>query len=279
MIKVLCLVFLLLTGLATADGLDGRTVILLVSEHRSGDPSAEAVKSELLRKREELGLEKKDMPIVFMGFADSDAERQYFDRLGFQSFDSPVLCVVEWGNPGRFGPKKVVSDAIARTATPQHVDFVVGHWLKETGRSTEEPVAIVKPPTKPVENTEPQEPGEIEIVSTRFEASGKPLYITNAGIRIKNVDTKALRNISIRFYSKRSLEDDWNLMRKKTLERLPIGYFASRDVVGDTKQFGLTDDLGSSVPCFYRIEVEHGGQVRFREGDFIPIEGSVRVRP
>ena len=276
MMKTLCLILFLLTGLVMADGLDGRNVILVVSEHRSGDPKAEAVRGELMRAREELGLDKVDMPIVFMGFEDSDTERQYFDRLGFKSIDSPVLCVVEWGNPGRFGPKQVVDHAIARSATPQHVEFIVANWLKATGR-TEGPVTV-KPPSEKPEEPENQGPGELEIISTRFEVSGKPLFLTNARIRIKNVDEKTLRDITIRFYSKRTLEDDWNLMGKKILERLPVGFFASPDLVKDTKSFGLVDELGSSVHCYYRIEVEHGGRVQAKEGEFTPAEGPVRLR-
>lgn len=270
--KHIILILLLLTAMATAVGLDGATVILLVSEHRTGDPRMEAVKKKLLAEREKLGFSKQDMPIVFMGFADSDTERQYFDRLGFQSFDSPVLCVAEWGNPARFGPKKVVDYAIARSATPQHVDYIVSNFLKATGREYNPITAPSPSPTPPPVTGEP---GDLAIISVRFEAAGKPLYMTNAGIRIKNNGSETVRDITIRFYSKKTIEDSWKLMGKKTLDKLPKGYFATRDIVGDTKAFELVDEEGNAVRCFYRIEIEHAGQVISEEGEFVPSEGPV----
>ena len=106
--RLIPFILLLLTLAASAVELDGKTVILLVSEHRTGDPKMESVKARLLEERSALGYSTEDMPVVFMGFKDSDTEREYFDRLGFQEFDTPVLCVVEWGNPARFGPKRVL---------------------------------------------------------------------------------------------------------------------------------------------------------------------------
>jgi hypothetical protein len=267
--KFILLILLLLTSFAAAVELDGRIVILLVSEHRSGDAQMESVKEELLKVRDQLGYSKEDMPIVFMGFKDSDTEKTYFDRLGFQEFDSPVLCVAEWGNPARFGPKQVVDYAIARGANPENVDYIVGEYLKATGKSVDADNPVI-----PV----PSPAGVLEIVTTRFEASGKPLYMTNVGVRIKNSDDHTLRDITIRFYNKLQQEDDWRLMGEKTLKKLPSGYFGTRDIVGDTKKFQLTDENNNAVRCFYRIEVEQGGKTIFEEGEFVPSEGPVGIR-
>ena len=265
--KKLTLIFLiLLASLASAIELDGKTVILLVSEHRSGDPRMESVKKKLLEERESLGFDTENMPIVFMGFKDSDTEKRYFDRLGFQEVDSPVLCVVEWGNPARFGPKKVLDYAIARSATPDHVDSIVKDYLAMRDAP---PEGGVTPPIPP------RTGGELEIVNVRFEAAGKPLYLTNAGVRLQNTGTETAREITVRFYCKLSAQDSWQLMGKKTLAKLVSGYFATRDVVGDTRNFGLTDENGNAIPCLYRIEVEHAGKVIYEEGQFIPNEEPV----
>ncbi|MCA9779673.1 MAG: hypothetical protein KC800_23255, partial [Candidatus Eremiobacteraeota bacterium] len=205
--KKLTLIFLiLLAPLACAVELDGKTVILLVSEHRSGDPRMESVKKKLLEEREALGFDTENMPIVFMGFKDSDTEKKYFDRLGFQEVDSPVLCVVEWGNPARFGPKKVLDYAIARSATPEHVDSIVKDYL---AMRDVPPDGGVTPPVPP------RAGGELEIVNVRFEAAGKPLYLTNAGVRLQNTGTETAREITVRFYCKLSAQDSWQIMGKK----------------------------------------------------------------
>ncbi len=265
--KMVLAILILLTSVASAVELDGRTVILLVSEHRSGDPRMESVKKKLLDERDALGFDTENMPIVFMGFRDSDTEKKYFDRLGFQEVDSPVLCVVEWGNPARFGPKKVLDYAIARSATPEHVDSIVRDYLAIKDGP---PDGGINPP--PIS---PDASGELEIVSIRFEAAGKPLYMTNAGVRLQNSGTETAREITIRFYCKLSAQQSWKLIGKKTLAKLVSGYFATRDVVGDTREFGLTDENGNAIRCLYRIEVEFAGKVIYEEGEFIPNEEPV----
>lgn len=268
--RLIILIALLVTSLASAVGLDGRTVILLVSEHRSGDPKMELVKAKLLETREKLGYSTDEMPIVYMGFMDSDTERTYFDRLGFQSFDSPVLCVAEWGNPARFGPKQIVADAIVRSATPDHVDYIVENYLRAIGKSENPDINPSPSPTPP-----PTTDSGVDIVTVRFEASGKPLYLTNAAVRIKNNLPETATGITIRFFIKVAPTDSWTLIGKKTIERLPSGYFATRDIVGDTRKFSLVDDQGSAIPCYYRFEVEQDGNVLFNEGKFAPSERPV----
>jgi hypothetical protein len=272
--KFVLLILLLVTAMGSAQSLDGKIVILLVSEHRSGDSRMEEVKTKLLDLREKLGFSKEQMPIVFMGFADSDTERKYFDRLGFQAFDSPVLCVAEWGNPARFGPKRIVDYAIARSATPQHVDYIVEQYLKAVNLSVDGPIAHPSP--SPTTTPSPGETG-LKIVNVRFEASGKPLFLTNAGVRVKNFGSQTVRSITIRFYNRISLQDAWQFMGEKTLEKIPAGYVASRDVVGDTRDFRLVDSQKNAVRCFYKIEVEYNGNIIVEEGEFSPSEGPVGV--
>lgn len=263
--RLILLLLIFLCGGASAVDLDGRIVILLVSAHRTGDPAMEAVKSKLLAIRQELGYTTESMPVVFMGFKDSDTERKYFDRLGFQAFDSPVLCVVEWGNPARFGPKRVLDYAIARSATPQHVDFIVKNYI-HTIENPEGPEKPVLPP--PMTDTE-----DLEIQNVRFEASGQPLYLTNVGVRIRNNSELVARGVTLRFFCKASADEGWRLMGKKVIDKLLPGNIASRDIVGDTRDFGLVNTENNSIRCLYRIEVEQGGKVIHQEGEFIPYAG------
>ena len=65
------------------------------------------------------------------------------------------------------------------------------------------------------------------------------------------------------------------MMGKKTLNKLVSGYFASRDIVGDTREMNLADAEGNAIRCFYRIEVEYGGNTIYEEGEFIPNENAI----
>ena len=263
--RLILVMLMLLCGGASAVNLDGRIVILLVSAHRTGDPRMEAVKSELLKMRQDLGYDTESMPVVFMGFEDSDTERKYFDRLGFQAFDSPVLCVVEWGNPARFGPKRVLDYAIARSATPQHVDFIVKNYLK----TVEDPGSLEGPALPPpLTDTD-----GLEIQNVRFEASGQPLYLTNVAVRLRNNTDLVARDVTLRFFCKTSTDEGWRLMGKKVIDKLLPGNIASRDIVGDTRNFGLVNAENNSIRCYYRVEVEQGGKVIHQEGEFIPYAG------
>ncbi|MFA7482858.1 MAG: hypothetical protein WC314_20290 [Vulcanimicrobiota bacterium] len=260
--KLVLILLILFASIASAVELDGRTVILLVSAHRSGDQRMEEVKKKLLEERSALGLDTESMPIVFMGFKDSDTEREYFDRLGFQEFDSPVLCVVEWGNPARFGPKRVLDYAIARSATPFHVDEIVRNYLAVKDLPPGE--TLTQPPVSPHAS------GGLEIETVRFEAGGHPHYLMNTAVRLRNSGASTVRDIDVRFYCKVEETAPWQLIGKKPLDKLVSGYIASREIVGDSRQAGLTDENGFVRPCLYRIEVESGGNIIYQEGEFIP---------
>lgn len=284
MIRRTASILAFLLSVTYAAGLDGRMVILVVSEHRTGDPKMKVLEDELRRMRKELGYTKDEMPLVFMGFADSDTEKEYFDRLGFQSFDSPILCVAEWGNPARFGPKRVVDYAIARSATRQHVAPIIKAFLETEGLVRKDPFPLPPPtsnPLPPITTPHPpvgDAPGQLELLNVRFEASGKPLYMTNVGVRIRNADARTLRNITVRFYCKTNATGDWFLMDTKQIDKIPAGHFVSRDVVNDTRKFNLVDENQSAMRCRYRIEVEHAGQTLVEEGEFVPAESPVGMR-
>lgn len=266
----------MLISVASAAGLDGRLVILVVSEHRAGDAKMKVLENELRRVRKELGYSKEKMPLVFMGFKDSDTERKYFDRLGFQAFDAPIVCVAEWGNPARFGPKKIIDYAIVRSATKHHIPFIVDAWLKAEGHKPKTgPTPAPPPPPPPVSDSRP---ARIELLNVRFEASGKPLYMTNVGVRIKNWEEHTIRDITVRFFCKPPGQRQWLLMGTKTVNKIPSGHFVSRDIIGDTKDFNLVDENENATSCPYRIEVEQGGRVITEEGTFVPAESPVGVR-
>ena len=272
--KRLCLLFLfLLSGLAGAVELDGRTVILVVAEHRANDPVVSSMEAELIRLRTELGMSAEDMPIIFMGFADSDTDKANFDRLGFKAADAPVMCVVEWGKPARFGPKKVLGAAIKRHAEVQHSAAIVNAYLGQMGfdnRLPEPPGFGLRPTPAPVEVVD-NSPGRLEIDKVRFEVGGKTLFLTNVGVRVRNLEQRTLRDVKVRVFAKPTKSTEWKLVDEQIVPKILAGNMVVRDNVSDSGKLGLVGDDGLALPSQYRIEVEHMGKVVSKEGDFVPI--------
>ena len=256
----LLLAFLLLAlSLPTiAWQLDGKTVILVVSKHREGDSEMDVLRERVKEVRQSLGYSTQSMPIVFMGFADSDTDRKYFDRLGFQAADSPVLAVVEWGNPARFGPKRIIGRGIVRKAGPDQVDFIA--------KSFQEAIDAPEPPV-----TTPLPLAQIlDVVSVRFKPRGEPIYHSTAGIRLRNTKNLTLKDLTVRYYAKLPLETSWKLLAERKIESLPPGNFVSRDVVFDSRESTLLDTSGQAQDCLYRFEVNCGDETLVEEGNYDP---------
>lgn len=269
-----CLMLLLMmTGLAGATDLDGRTVILVVSEHRQDDPVQAELEGELTRLRMELGLTEDEMPIQTVGFADSDVDRAHLGRLGFRAEDGPVLCVVEWGNPARFGPKRVLGSAIVRKAKAGHSAAIINAFLAQSGREQRLPEAP-EYGLRPYSGAQPvvdNSPGRLEIEKVVFEVGGSTLFTTHMNARIRNLESRTLRDVKVRFYARPTQSPDWKLVYEQTVDKILANNTLVRDHMGDSKALGLVGPDGWALPSQYRIEVEHGGQVVSKEGEFRPL--------
>lgn len=269
-----CLVLLfMMTGLVSAVELDGKTVLLVVTEHRENDATQAGLASELTRLRTELGLSLEEMPIQYAGYEDSDGERAVLERLGFKAEDCPVMCVVEWGNPERFGPKRVLGDAIVRNAKVGHGPAIVNAFLKQTGRPaslTEKDGFALKPVPSWVAVPDTV-PGKLEIDNVRFEVGGQTLFLTHMGARIRNLESRVLRDVKFRFFVRPKGATEWKLAYEQSVEKILAGNSLVRDSIGDSKELGLVGADGWAVPSEYKVEVEHVGQVVSKEGEFIPL--------
>lgn len=269
-LSLVILALLLLFQPAFGLSLDGRLVVLVVGEHREKDPELTALEGFLVRQRGEIGLDTESMPIVLMGFRDSDNERGYFSRLGFKELDAPVVCVVRWGSPQRFGPKEVVGGHILRGAHAEdtaELNRILAGYLELTnqGHLASKLSGGGRIPIGPSTS-------DVLIEDSRFEANGSPIFMVNSRIRIKNTGSDALNDIRFRFYYRLGQGGEWRLLGEQSVQRLPGGYVCSRDVVVDSRKLGLLDQDQHVRPCDFRIEVHFSGRVRSVEGRFVPRE-------
>lgn len=252
---------------ASSPSLAGRSVILVVTPHRS-DELAQHLESLLGGYRDQLGLDRSELPIVLMGFQDSDTEAAFFQRLGFHADDAPVVCLAQWGDPARFGPKKVIGDSIVRRATGIKAEraavLMLRDWLDINGHSD------LVPQLEQLSGGIPGA-GRLIIVDTAFEANGAPLYLANARVRLRNTGVAALpAGARIRYFAKPKGHTRWILLGTQELGRVPGGDQMVRDLMVDTRKFDLLDKDRGILPCHYRVEVTWQGHTISRQGYFVP---------
>jgi hypothetical protein len=163
MLRILLLILILTSSSLAAPDLSGKEVLLIVSAQRS-DLDGEWLELALRGMRHDLGLTTADIPVVRMGFDDTDAQDEHFERLGISKENGPFVCLARWGSPATTGPQSIVDELLIEKAErgrgleePRSL-FVA--WLKRTGRSNLVP--IITPP--------PPEPALIEVPDPALEA-------------------------------------------------------------------------------------------------------------
>lgn len=247
------------TPSASATEWDGRTVLLLFTGPNVEDPGGEQLEAELSRLRESLRPQVGDVPLVIMRLGEQGSDPSFMPRLGFRAEDLPVLCVVEWGNPARFGPKRVLNNAIVRKAQSGHAARVLNAFLAASQLEARVP----EPPApKPAKDTRP---GKLELEAVRFEVGGTVL---NVAARVRNTDTRRLEEITVRFYVRLPEATEWTLLAEQTIAAIPAGQVATRDHLTDTVQLGMVSTAQKPAHCFYKVEVEHYGSTATREGEY-----------
>lgn len=265
---VVLLALLCLAPVQAQEVLDGRNVILVVTEHRT-DELSQRLNDMLGSYRSRLGLTRESLPLVFMGFADSDTEGEYYRRLGFKAEDAPVVCMAEWGNPGRFGPKRVYPEAIFRSAQGlkgEHAAAVVlREWLQKEGYSN------LLPQLRELMGGMPGA-GELKIQDVEFQANGRPLFVLNARARLRNVGVATVRDAVVRFYCRPDSDAQWTLLGEQVVNKILGGHVVARDLVADTRNLPIVNSQGAIQPCEYRVEVVQDGEVSSLEGRFFPSE-------
>lgn len=161
------LTILFLTTLVThaQPSLDGREVFLVVTAERT-DLDGEWLELTLRGMRNDLAIPAQDIPVVRMGFEDSDANAVYFERLELKAEDAPTLALVRWSENEDDGPEELLESLhnLRRQnglASPR--DFFI-RWLEANNRDEE--AAQLRP--KPVPEPEPEDPAQVAFRQHRY---------------------------------------------------------------------------------------------------------------
>lgn len=219
---------LLLTSFAPlqAQSLADRVVLLVVSQERN-DATASELEGRLTGLRADLGLQKSELPFVFMGFEESN--REIFSRLGFSAQDSPVVCVVRWGRDDSYGPAQVVNGAIRRGLNgDQAQPALVGllrDWLKGTGRHAL--VGRLPGPTQ----------GALEVLEVDLKARGEPFNMLTFLVTLGNQSSAPTPDSFAHVLVQPGPQHPWLMLTSFKVRALKPGAQAKEGDVVSLRQF------------------------------------------
>lgn len=254
------LVFLLLLSPALAQPLEEKLVLLVVSEHRQ-DAAAQQLADRLVELRDGLGLTARDLPLVFMGFADPDTDPDHYRRLGFAAEDSPVVCVARWASEESYGPTGVVEASIHRRVDLENPDrFLISmlrEWLETTGR--QELVGRLPGPTV----------GTLSVDEFVLVLSGQPLYLGSLTVMLLNDTSAPAPAAPGRFEA--LLEGEWRSLAEFKIPALKPGRRSKQGLLINTQTVpGMLDPAGELQGFQGRLIV---GEAVLVEGEFTPGTG------
>ena len=249
---------------AMAQQLDGRTVLMVFS--RGGDEQV-AIQESIDELRQLLELSRREMPTVFVQVNTRQGEA-YAKRLGFKPEDAPVAAVVEWGNPARFGPKRVINGAIQRMGSTglnaQALISVVEEWLKAEGYGDR--YRLVRDARRETAGEE-----TLRIDALGAQSSGRPLYTVSVRARLHNYGGLVASGAHIRIQYRAKGSSRWMDLGSRYLGRIQAGHVSVEDIFADARKLpGLLDSRGNALPFELRAVLKHDGRQDVAKTTFDP---------
>ncbi len=240
---------------AAAQNLAGQVVLLVVSDERN-DAEAGDLEGRLLELRSGLGLEKSELPLVFMGF--NEPYQEIFSRLGFSAKDSPVVCVVRWGREDSYGPAEVVNGAIRRRLTGEQTQpALVGllrDWLRGTGRN--QLIGRLPGPSQ----------GALEVLEVDLKARGAPFNMLTFLVTLGNQSSAPSPDTFAHVLIKPAQDHPWLMLTNFKVGALKPGAQAKEgDVVQLRDLPQLLDANGEVRP--YRARLLLNGETAWEGGE------------
>ncbi len=171
-------------------------------------------------------------------------------RLGVQPSLQRYGALVRWGNPGRFGPARILSSGVVVDPREARDIFrFVESALDESGQHSR-----LSNLTPELQELRPRP--RLKAVEHGFEANGRPLYLLDTRVRLQNSGNEAARNVKVTFSVKDPVSGDWFELGSHRNIIVPPGKQITRNLVRSTRDTPLLNDEQEILPAVYQIHVE-----------------------
>lgn len=226
----------------TVKSLAGRNVLLLVGPE-SATANQKALYHNLLSRA---GAKLERYPV----FAVKELPESVARKLGVGQREPGFATLVRWGNPARFGPARVLEPGVITELSNEADVFVlVDEALALEGQSS----LLDKLPEE-LRSLRPSV--ELAIENVDFQANGKPLFVLNSKVRIKNSGKRNAYGVSVVYQVENPADGTWYELGRYTGLKVLAGQTLTRDLVKTTHNTPLLNSKNEVQPTKYRIVVE-----------------------
>ncbi len=222
--------------------LAGRNVLLLVGPE-SATSSQKALYQDLLSRA---GAKSAKYPV----FTTSELPELVARRLGLADRQPGYGALVRWGNPARFGPSRVLEPGVITQLDSEADIFVlVAEAMAAEGQSS-----LLDKLPEDLQALRPKV--ELAIENVDFQANGKPLFVLNTKVRIKNSGKRNAYGVSVVYLVENPTDKTWFELGRHTGLKVLAGQTLTRDLVRNTHNTPLLDAQNAIQATKYRIVVE-----------------------
>jgi hypothetical protein len=260
----LALLWLLLTGASlgatgfetsAVKGLEGRDVLLLVGPDKATQGQADHYHSLLSRA----GADPSKYPV----YRTSRLANEIAGKLGLSGRGENYAVLVRWGNPARFGPARVLPPGVVTSlASDADMFFLVDSAMTLAGQA-----GLLEKLPADLADLRPR--AQLVIEHADFQANGKPVYLVNTKVRVRNEGKLPAKMVNLLFEVQNPDGSWFELGRHAGLEIRP-GQTITRDLVRTTHDTPLLGDNKEILPATYRVRIEYQGGQLEKSGQFVP---------
>lgn len=187
-------------------------------------------------------------------------------KLGLGKRGSNYAALVRWGDPARFGPARVLEPGVVN-ALSSDADL---YLLVENAIIANGAQALLD--RLPADMAALRPRPQLVIEQVNFQANGKPVYLANTKVRLRNEGKVNARDVTVIFEVKTALTDNWFELGRHTGLEVKAGNTITRDLVRNTHDTPLLNDKNAIQPADYRIRIESPSGILESGGHFEPKE-------
>lgn len=184
-------------------------------------------------------------------------------KLGLGKRGSNFGALVRWGDPARFGPAEVLEPGVVNELTTDaDIYMLVENAIVANGGR-----ALLEKLPPDLADLRPRVQLVLEQVD--FQANGKPVYLVNTKVRVRNEGKVNAENVTV-IFEVQDANGGWFELGRHDKLKVKAGNSITRDLVRPTFDTPLLNEKKEILPANYRIRIESSGGNLESTGHFEP---------